>query len=145
MHRCQYELFVTHDPRVVPLSRSVFAHNHLPCCESTRLATAQLNFCDAAEDEKHLAVRGGMQPPIPRMFGLDYPVMSAPMAMHSGGRLAAAVSKAGALGSFGGIHRSGDPNWVRGEADRIRAETDRPFAIGFITNFIPMLAPLFDA
>src|SRR2546425_867800 len=31
-----------------------------------------------------------------RMFGLDYPLMSAPMAMHSGGRLAAAVSKAGA-------------------------------------------------
>src|SRR3989441_3744799 len=80
-----------------------------------------------------------------RMFGLDYPLMSAPMAMHSGGRLAAAVSKAGALGSFGGIHRSGDPNWVRSEVDRIRSETGRPFGIGFITNFIPMLAPLFDA
>ena len=80
-----------------------------------------------------------------QMFGLDYPLMSAPMAMHSGGRLAAAVSKAGGLGSFGGIHRSGDPNWVRGEADRIRAATDRPFGIGFITNFIPILTPLFDA
>ncbi len=80
-----------------------------------------------------------------QIFGLDYPLMSAPMAMHSGGRLAAAVSKAGALGSFGGIHRSGDPNWVRSEVDRIRSETGRPFGIGFITNFIPMLAPLFDA
>ena len=80
-----------------------------------------------------------------QMFGLDYPLMSAPMAMHSGGRLAAAVSKAGALGSFGGIHRSGDPGWVRGEVERIRAETDRPFGVGFITNFIPMLTPLFDA
>ena len=80
-----------------------------------------------------------------QMFSLDYPIMSAPMAMHSGGRLAAAVSKAGALGSFGGIHRSGDPNWVRSEVDRIRAETDRPFGVGFITNFIPMLTPLFDA
>jgi nitronate monooxygenase len=79
------------------------------------------------------------------MFGLEFPLMSAPMAMHSGGRLAAAVSKAGALGSFGGIHRSGDANWVRGEVERIRAETDRPFGIGFITNFIPMLTPLFDA
>src|SRR5438034_8106720 len=65
MHRCQYELFVTHDPRVVPLSRSVFAHNHLPCCELTPLTTAQLNLHDTPEDEKHLAVRGGMQPPIP--------------------------------------------------------------------------------
>jgi nitronate monooxygenase len=80
-----------------------------------------------------------------QMFGLDYPLMSAPMAMHSGGRLAAAVSKAGALGSFGGIHRSGDPAFVRGEVERIRAETDRPYGIGFITNFIPMLTPLFDA
>jgi len=80
-----------------------------------------------------------------QIFGLDYPLMSAPMAMHSGGRLAAAVSKAGALGSFGGIHRNGDPNWVRSEVDRIRSETGRPFGIGFITNFIPMLAPLFDA
>jgi len=80
-----------------------------------------------------------------QMFGLDYPLMSAPMAMHSGGRLAAAVSKAGALGSFGGIHRSGDPGWVRGEVERIRSETDRPFGVGFITSFIPMLTPLFDA
>ena len=79
------------------------------------------------------------------MFSLDYPLMSAPMAMHSGGRLAAAVSKAGALGSFGGIHRSGDPGWVRGEVERIRSQTDRPFGVGFITSFIPMLTPLFDA
>ena len=80
-----------------------------------------------------------------QMFSLDYPLMSAPMAMHSGSRLAAAVSKAGALGSFGGIHRSGDPGWVRGEIERIRSETDRPFGVGFITNFIPMFTPLFDA
>ena len=82
---------------------------------------------------------------VTQMFALDYPLMSAPMAMHSGGRLAAAVSKAGALGSFGGIHRSGDPGWVRGEVERIRSETDRPFGVGFITSFIPMLTPLFDA
>ena len=31
------------------------------------------------------------------LFGLAYPVMSAPMAMHSGGTLAAAVSGAGGL------------------------------------------------
>jgi len=80
-----------------------------------------------------------------QMFGLQYPLMSAPMAMHSGGRLAAAVSKAGALGSFGGIHRTGGPDWLTGEIGRIRSETDRPFGVGFITNFIPMFTPLFDA
>jgi nitronate monooxygenase len=80
-----------------------------------------------------------------QMFGLDYPIMSAPMAMHSGGRLAAAVSKAGGLGSFGGVHQTKGPDWLRGEIERIRAETHRPFCVGFITAFIPMLTPLFDA
>ena len=35
------------------------------------------------------------------LLGLDYPIMSAPMAGHSGATLAAAVSKAGGLGTFG--------------------------------------------
>jgi nitronate monooxygenase len=82
---------------------------------------------------------------ITEMFGIDYPVMSAPMAMHSGGRLAAAVSKAGGIGSFGAIHISKGPDWLRGEIEHIRAETERPFAVGFITNFIPMFQGLFDA
>jgi len=80
-----------------------------------------------------------------QMFSLHYPIMSAPMAMHSGGRLAAAVSKAGGLGSFGGVHQTNGPDWLRGEIEHIRSETDRPFGVGFITAFIPMLTPLFDA
>jgi nitronate monooxygenase len=80
-----------------------------------------------------------------QMFGLDYPLMSAPMAMHSGGRLAAAVSKAGGLGSFGGVHQTKGPDWLLAEAEYIRSQTDRPFGIGFITPFISFVAPLFDA
>ncbi len=79
------------------------------------------------------------------MFGLDYPLMSAPMAMHSSGMLAGAVSAAGGLGSFGGVHVSGDPAWIRSEVAKVRRLTDRLFAIGFITDFIPMLEPLFEA
>jgi nitronate monooxygenase len=79
------------------------------------------------------------------MFGLDYPLMSAPMAFHSGGTLAGSVSAAGGLGSFGGWHSSGDPDWIRSEVAKIRDRTDRPFAIGFITNFIPFVERLFDA
>jgi nitronate monooxygenase len=79
------------------------------------------------------------------MFGIEYPIMSAPMTMHSGGRLAAAVSKAGGIGSFGGIHMNQGPDWLRGEIDHIRSATDRPFGVGFITNFIPMFQGLFDA
>ena len=79
------------------------------------------------------------------MFGLDYPLMSAPMAMHSGGTLAGAVSAAGGLGSFGGVNPSGDRNWILSEVEKIRQRTDRPFAIGFITDFIPFVEPLFEA
>lgn len=80
-----------------------------------------------------------------RMFNLDYPLMSAPMAMHSGGRLAAAVSKAGALGSFGGVHQTKGPDWLREEISHIRSQTDRPFAVGFITAFLPMFEQHFAA
>jgi nitronate monooxygenase len=79
------------------------------------------------------------------MFGLDHPVMSAPMAQHSGGTLAAAVSAAGGLGSFGGVQPEKGPEWIRSEIATIRASTDRPFAVGFITQFIPLVAPLFEA
>lgn len=78
------------------------------------------------------------------MFGLRHPVMSAPMAMHSGGTLAAAVSAAGGLGSFGGTNPKG-PAWIEAEVATIRARTDRPFAIGLITPFLPFTGPLFDA
>lgn len=78
------------------------------------------------------------------MFGLQYPIMSAPMAMHSGATIAAAVSSAGALGSFGGMNPKG-PEWIQGEVAALRSRTDRPFAIGFITPFLHFAGPLFDA
>lgn len=78
------------------------------------------------------------------MFGLTHPLMSAPMALHSGGTLAAAVTAAGGLGSFGGV-RPGGPDWIRAEIAAIRAVTDGPFGVGFITPFLPFTAPLFEA
>ena len=79
------------------------------------------------------------------LFGLEHPVMSAPMAMHSGGMLAAAVSGAGGMGSFGGIHETEGPDWVLAQAALVRDRTDRPFAIGFITPFLPAFASHFQA
>lgn len=70
------------------------------------------------------------------VFGLDAPIMSAPMVGHSGGRLAAAVSAAGGLGSFGGMHLERGPEWVHEQARLVRDSTDRPYAIGFITPFL---------
>ena len=69
------------------------------------------------------------------LLGLDFPVMSAPMSNHSGGRLAAAVSLAGGLGTFGGTNDLG-PEWLREQIDHIRGQTDRPFGVGFITQLI---------
>lgn len=73
---------------------------------------------------------------ITERLGIRYPVMSAPMSLHSGGRLAAAVSKAGGLGMFGGVTPAG-PDWVREQIRYVRSQTDKPFGVGFITNFIP--------
>ena len=79
------------------------------------------------------------------LFGLTHPIMSAPMALHSGGRLAGAVSAAGGLGSFGGIHPAKGPDWMAGEIAAVRAASDGPYAVGFITAFLPMFEPLFEA
>lgn len=79
------------------------------------------------------------------LFGIEHPIMSAPMAMHSGGTLAAAVSSAGGIGSFGGIHTTSAPEWVGEQASIVRAATDGPFAIGFITPFLTFFEPYFQA
>ncbi len=64
-------------------------------------------------------------------FGLEYPIVSAPMGSVAGGRLAAAVSNAGALGLVGGAY--GDPDWLRTELSKVRSGTTRPWGVGLIT------------
>lgn len=78
-------------------------------------------------------------------FGLDAPIMSAPMAMVTGASLAGAVSAAGALGTFGGTNPVRGSQWLRDEVAAIRSRTDRPFGVGFITHFLPFTEELFDA
>lgn len=83
------------------------------------------------------------------LLDLEHPLMSAPMAMHSSAPLAAAVSAAGALGSFGAMHSRRGPDWIHEQLAAIRDTTDRPFAVGFITPFLsfaePFLAAVLDA
>ena len=76
-----------------------------------------------------------LRTPFTDLLGLDYPIMSAPMSNHSGGTLAAAVSLAGGLGTFGGSNNFG-PDWFRQQIGYIRSQTDRPFGVGFITQLI---------
>lgn len=61
-------------------------------------------------------------------FDLAHPVLSAPMARAGGGRLAAAVSRAGGLGLIGGGY--GDADWIAREFDRAG---DAAVGCGFIT------------
>jgi nitronate monooxygenase len=62
-------------------------------------------------------------------FDLSVPVVSAPMAFVSGGRLAAAVSAAGGLGTVGVGYESPD---VVAEQAAVARASGRPFGIGLI-------------
>jgi nitronate monooxygenase len=79
------------------------------------------------------------------LFGIEYPIMSAPMAQHSGGTLAAAVSSAGGFGTFGGINPPGGEHWVRDQIAFTRSKADKPFGVGFITPFLPVFESQFQA
>lgn len=61
-------------------------------------------------------------------FGLDHPVILAPMGFVSGGRLAAAVSEAGGLGLVGGGY--GDERWLQ---EQFAAAEGQRIGCGFIT------------
>jgi len=73
-----------------------------------------------------------MQTRLTESFGIPYPVICAPMAFATGGRLAAAVSRAGGLGIVAG----GFAGTLRGEPD-LRQELahvqGQKFGVGFIT------------
>lgn len=63
------------------------------------------------------------------LFGIEQPILLAPMALVSGGRLAAAVTRAGGLGLIGGGYP--DAEWLQRQIDR--AEGAR-VGYGFITR-----------
>jgi len=78
-------------------------------------------------------------------FGVEHPIMAAPMGGVSDARLAAAVSEAGALGSLQALHPSKPAAWVLEQIAQTRTATDRPFAVGFVTEFIRFDPARFDA
>ena len=68
------------------------------------------------------------------LFGIDHPIMNAPMGTAAGAELAAAVSEAGGFGLIGMGTRD-DPVWLREQIHIARELTNRPFGVGFITAF----------
>lgn len=63
-------------------------------------------------------------------FGLDVPLVGAPLAGVADGRLAAAISRAGALGMFG-VPATGAASWITAQAATCAAG-GRPYGIGLM-------------
>ncbi len=72
-------------------------------------------------------------------FGIEHPILAAPMAMISGGRLAAAVTGAGGLGLIGGGY--GDSDWLEREFDLTEGTR---VGCGFITWSLARKPELLD-
>ncbi|MGD9891937.1 MAG: NAD(P)H-dependent flavin oxidoreductase [Dehalococcoidia bacterium] len=72
--------------------------------------------------------------PLCTLLGIDHPVLNAPMSGTATADLAAAVSLAGGFGMLGGTSPGG-PDWLRTQIRAVRARTDRPFGVGFISSF----------
>jgi nitronate monooxygenase len=72
-----------------------------------------------------------------RLFGIDHPIVQAPMASATTPELAAVVSKAGGLGSFGAAGTP--PAKLREVIRTIKGLTDRPYNVNL---FVPDWEPL---
>ncbi len=77
--------------------------------------------------------------PLCDLFGIEHPVLLAPMTGVSGGALAAAISRAGGLGLIGGGY--GDADWLAREFD---AAGDARIGVGFITWLLARQPHLLD-
>ena len=80
-----------------------------------------------------------IQTAITKMFGIEHPVLLAPMGSVAGGALAAAVSRAGGLGIIGGGY--GDRDQLGKE---FAAAGNTPVGIGFITWSLAKQPDLLD-
>jgi len=85
------------------------------------------------------AMRTRLETRFTRAFGVQYPVVLAPMALTSGGALAAAVSRAGGLGLIGGGY--GEAGFLD---HAFRDAGNIPVGCGFITWSLAKNAGLLD-
>jgi nitronate monooxygenase len=73
----------------------------------------------------------GLRTALTEKFGIEHPVVLAPMGGVAGGALAAAVSEGGGLGVIGaGV---GDLKWLSEQCELARAGTRKPWGIGFLS------------
>lgn len=76
-----------------------------------------------------------MRRTIADLFGIELPIIQAPMAGSQGSALAIAVSSAGGLGSLPAAMLT--PDALRAEVAAVRAATDRPFNVNFFCHAAP--------
>jgi nitronate monooxygenase len=77
------------------------------------------------------------------LFGVELPIIQAPMAGVQGSALAAAVSKAGGLGSLPCAMLT--PDGIRAELHALKGATDRPFNVNFFCHTPPREDPRREA
>lgn len=71
---------------------------------------------------------------VTRLLGVEIPIVQAPMGWIARAQLAAAVSRAGAMGIV--ETSSGELDVIRGEIRRVRELTDRPFGVNIAQAFV---------
>jgi enoyl-[acyl-carrier protein] reductase II len=71
---------------------------------------------------------------IAQMLGIDYPIIQAPMGWIARAQLASAVSNAGGLGII--ETSSGELDVIRGEIQKMRTLTDKPFGVNIAQAFV---------
>lgn len=71
------------------------------------------------------------------LFGVDHPILQAPMAGVTTPQMAVAVSEAGGLGSIAGAMLT--PETLRGEFQMVKQGTSRPFNVNFFVHKPPIV------
>ncbi|NPV70204.1 MAG: enoyl-[acyl-carrier-protein] reductase FabK [Firmicutes bacterium] len=79
--------------------------------------------------------------PVCDLLGIDYPLFQGGMAYLGTGELAGAVSEAGGLGIVGA--GNSPPEWVKGEIDKVRRLTNKPFGVN-VMLLSPYAAAMVD-
>ena len=80
---------------------------------------------------------------ITEIFGIDLPIIQAPLAGVQGSALAVAVCETGGLGSLPCAMLA--PEAIRKEVEAIRAATDRPYNLNFFCHTPPLPDPAREA
>ena len=77
------------------------------------------------------------------LFGIDHPILQAPMAGVTSPAMAVAVSQAGGLGAIAAAMLT--PETLRSEFQVVRQGTSRPFNVNFFTHQSPQPDPAREA